>query len=254
MICLLMQTSSQIWPDSASQIWRDITTRLARLAILGYVAAMDQILEAIEEGLRRKGLSEAAASRMAAGNASVIKNLRRPKGTMRAHPIENLLRVAEVLDLEVYVGPPRTKPKVQIEAEPGGISVSDNWVVPQPVELPGLKIEPSYLAVRKDWLNENGLSLEHIRQFRYDIDGDLYGIGRTDVVLMDTSRVVPDGGAFAFLSSRAGFGVGNILREGDETMIIHRKGRMWKQASGVQIYGAIVGNFYGIPRGRRGSA
>lgn len=68
---------------------------------------MEEILAAIRDALERKGISEAAASQAAGGNPSVIKNFRTITSTKRAHPIENLLKVAEVLDLEFYFGPPR---------------------------------------------------------------------------------------------------------------------------------------------------
>ncbi len=72
---------------------------------------MEELLKAIETALASKGLSEAAASRLAVGNPSAIKNLRVRRGASRAHPIENLMAVARVLGLELYLGPPRAQPR-----------------------------------------------------------------------------------------------------------------------------------------------
>lgn len=71
---------------------------------------MEELLAAIREALDKRGISAAAASELAVGNPSAIKNLLNRRGSERNHPIENLIAVAEVLGLELYLGPPRPKP------------------------------------------------------------------------------------------------------------------------------------------------
>ncbi|MYD99131.1 MAG: hypothetical protein F4X98_17325 [Gammaproteobacteria bacterium] len=60
----------------------------------------------IESALRREGLSRAAASRLAQGNPSLVKNI------MNGHAprLDSLARLAEVLNLDLYFGPPRNTP------------------------------------------------------------------------------------------------------------------------------------------------
>lgn len=65
---------------------------------------MPDILKAIDDALARKGLSDAAASRLAAGNPALIKNLRNSAGR---YSFDALQKVADVLELECYFGPPR---------------------------------------------------------------------------------------------------------------------------------------------------
>lgn len=66
---------------------------------------MATILETIDAALARKGLSAARASVLAVGNPSLVKNLRSGQGRFS---YESLQRLAAVLDLECYFGPPRS--------------------------------------------------------------------------------------------------------------------------------------------------
>ncbi|MBN8190243.1 S24 family peptidase [Salipiger thiooxidans] len=73
---------------------------------------MDDLVSAIEAALERKGLSASAASQLAVGNPSMIKNLKnRRTERERSHPVDNLKALADVLDLEFYFGP-RREPSV----------------------------------------------------------------------------------------------------------------------------------------------
>lgn len=88
---------------------------------------MDEVLKAIDAALLARGLSDAAASRLAVGNPSLIKNLRNRRSTERDHPFENLSKLAAVLDLELYFGPRRrtasTTPEVVRFSETGPTSL-----------------------------------------------------------------------------------------------------------------------------------
>jgi phage repressor protein C with HTH and peptisase S24 domain len=68
---------------------------------------MDLILEAIDEALKKKGLSDAAASKLAVGNPSLIKNFRAPSAAGKRYNAVALQKLADVLDLEFYFGPRR---------------------------------------------------------------------------------------------------------------------------------------------------
>ena len=68
---------------------------------------MDPILETIDAALRRKGLSDAAASKLAVGHPSLIKNLRMPREGEKRYNLPALMKLADILELEFYFGPPR---------------------------------------------------------------------------------------------------------------------------------------------------
>ena len=63
----------------------------------------DVLLGRIESGLVEKGISPAAASRMAVGHPYLIYKFR--KGSKPKY--ETLKKLCDVLDLEFYIGPPR---------------------------------------------------------------------------------------------------------------------------------------------------
>lgn len=68
---------------------------------------MDPILEAIDIALKKKGLSDAAASKLAVGHPSFIKNMRMPREGEKRYNLPSLMKLAEVLELEFYFGEPR---------------------------------------------------------------------------------------------------------------------------------------------------
>ena len=156
---------------------------------------MDELLDAITEALERKGISASAASEMAVGNPSVIKNLmnRRTKidsqkDTVRNHPIENLLAVAEVLGLELYLGPPRN-----ITEPSDGKNLGDFAFVKRfDVKLsagPGANGDNARplasVAFRKEWLSQQGLIAD--RCVVCGVTGDSMEplLFDTDLVLID---------------------------------------------------------------------
>lgn len=63
---------------------------------------MSGVVEIIEQALERKGVSASAASRLAVGNPSLIKNIRNGQGRVS---FDHLQRLAAVLDLECRFGP-----------------------------------------------------------------------------------------------------------------------------------------------------
>lgn len=91
---------------------------------------MPDVLKAIDEALAQKGLSDAAASRLAAGNPSLIKNLRSSAGR---YSFDALQKVADVLDLECYFGPPRGELSTQ-----GGRPPMQSLPPPDPLPVIGM--------------------------------------------------------------------------------------------------------------------
>ncbi len=151
---------------------------------------MDPILAAIDAALRRKGLTDAAASRLAVGNPALIKNLRTPADHEKRYSIRALQRLADVLDLELYFGPPRSG------AEPAG----DFALVPlHAAELsagPGAAADDAdrvetLLAFRRDWLARMGLPPARAALARVRGDSMTPRLNPGDLVLIDTARTDP---------------------------------------------------------------
>lgn len=68
---------------------------------------MDAILDEIDRALKKKRLSDAAASQLAVGHPALIKKMRMPAKGEKRYNYVALQKLAEVLDLELYFGPPR---------------------------------------------------------------------------------------------------------------------------------------------------
>lgn len=79
---------------------------------------MDPILDVIDEALREKGLTDAAASRLAVGHPSLIKNMRLPRSGEKRYNLPALQKLAGVLGLEFYFGPPRVERLSKTGARP----------------------------------------------------------------------------------------------------------------------------------------
>lgn len=153
---------------------------------------MDPILEAIDQALRTKGLSDAAASKLAVGHPSLIKNLRMPREGEKRYNLPALQKLAQVLDLEFYFGPPRdTGPVEQVIldgrdfahiplhqaslAAGDGAANEDEEVV-------------DHLAFRRSWLKRIGVSASNAVLARARGDSMLPGIHCGDMVLIDRSK------------------------------------------------------------------
>lgn len=71
------------------------------------------LMKVIEERLAQMGITAASASRSAVGNASFVKNIRAGSSPS----IDKLEKLANVLDLELYFGPPRSNEQLRRAAE-----------------------------------------------------------------------------------------------------------------------------------------
>lgn len=153
---------------------------------------MDPILDAIDHALRAKGLSDAAASKLAVGHPSLIKNLRMPREGEKRYNLPALQKLAQVLDLEFYFGPPRDTGTVEQVVLDGrefahiplhqaslaaghGAANEDEEVV-------------DHLAFRRSWLKRIGVSASNAVLARARGDSMLPGIHCGDMVLIDRSK------------------------------------------------------------------
>lgn len=124
---------------------------------------MDMILSAIEEGLKRKGLSDAAASKLAVGHPSLIKNFRAKTDGDKRYNVTALQKLAQVLELEFYFGPERAQiPNQQrIGADFARIPRYEAQLAAGPGAQNGDNLPISSLAFRVDWLSKIGVNPKH---------------------------------------------------------------------------------------------
>lgn len=155
------------------------------------------ILEAIDEALRRKHLTDAAASRLAVGNPALIKNLRHRRGKERDHPIENLQKLAEVLDLEFYVGPHRqTFDPNELDLDGEAFAAVD--VYKAEASAGGGLLNPEEdpigtLAFKQTWLASQRINPARAKILRVKGDSMEPTIIDGAIVLVDEQRMDPPG-------------------------------------------------------------
>ena len=121
---------------------------------------MDAILDAIDQALRQQGLTDAAASKLAVGHPSLIKNLRLPRDGEKRYNLPALMKLAEVLELEFYFGPKRepTGPvplRVVSNLDPEYDAPTGFVVIPWHNARPGDGSAP--VAFSRAWLAQNAL-------------------------------------------------------------------------------------------------
>lgn len=156
---------------------------------------MDPILDHIDRALRDKGLSDAAASKLAVGNYSLIKNMRSARSEDKRYNFQALERLAQVLELECYFGPrrmPPTEPVVMDAEAYAQVPVLDAWLAAGSGHLNGDAEIIGHLAFRRDWLTKIGISPGHARVARAKGDSMAPGIGNGDLVLIDTAKTLAD--------------------------------------------------------------
>ncbi|MBW6495806.1 MAG: S24 family peptidase [Burkholderiaceae bacterium] len=153
---------------------------------------MDPILETIDTALKRKGLTDAAASKLAVGHPSLIKNLRMPRAGEKRYNFPALAKLAEVLDLELYFGPRR-------EADPiEQVILSSKAYVPIALHAAELAAGAGaengdaevidYLVFRRDWLRKIGVPAASARLARVRGESMLPTLSPGDMVMIDTAR------------------------------------------------------------------
>ncbi|MBN8290556.1 LexA family transcriptional regulator [Rhodobacter sp. NTK016B] len=123
---------------------------------------MDPILDEIDRALKKKGLSPAAASKLAAGHYSLIKNMKASKAGGKRYSVETLEKLGEVLDLELYYGPKRENaaaPSTTISGEQFSTVAryeAEGAAGNGAINFDGPPID--HLAFSKRWLEQNGIS------------------------------------------------------------------------------------------------
>lgn len=156
---------------------------------------MDPILETIDAALRRKGLSDAAASKLAVGHPSLIKNLRMPREGEKRYNLPALMKLADILELEFYFGPPRETGPVENIAIDGAnyahIPLHDALLAAgsgyDNITAPVI----DHVAFRRDWLERLGVTASGVRLAHVQGDSMQPTMWAGDLLMIDTTRTEP---------------------------------------------------------------
>ncbi|NUB45035.1 S24 family peptidase [Fertoebacter nigrum] len=153
---------------------------------------MDPILSIIDEALAKKSLSDAAASKLAVGNYALIKNMRSARSDDKRYSFQALERLADVLGLECYFGPPRETGTVSTMdldgAEFANIPLYDATLAAGSGANNAAEAVISHLAFRRDWLTRIGVSASNSVLARAQGDSMNPCIHDGDLVLIDRSK------------------------------------------------------------------
>jgi len=153
---------------------------------------MDPILSIIDEALARKGLSDAAASKLAVGNYALVKNMRSARSDDKRYSFQALERLADVLGLECYFGPPRATGPVETVI----LGNEDFTAVPRydarlsagPGADNGDAQVVEKLAFRRDWLARIGVAPSAAVLVPVSGDSMAPTLHDGDLALIDTNR------------------------------------------------------------------
>ena len=179
---------------------------------------MDAILDVIDAALKRKGLTDAAASKLAVGHPSLLKNLRMPREGEKRYNLPSLMRLAEVLDLEFYFGPKRP-----IEVAPGIVTNHgpDDEAPSGFLMIPWAEIRPSSapVAFARAWLDSHDLVPDHLLAALPDVV-ELEGPTVQDTLaLLDTRHALRKGHGIWCLRSSGKIKVANVTFAGSVTVV-----------------------------------
>lgn len=154
---------------------------------------MDPILEAIDEALKRRGLSDAAASKLAVGNYALIKNMRSSRSEDKRYNFQALEKLAEVLGLECYFGPPRDTGPIESVLVGGDdyahIPLHEASLAAGNGSQNDTEEVVDFLAFRRDWLRKIGVSASNAVLARAYGESMQPTIWADDMVLIDRSRI-----------------------------------------------------------------
>jgi phage repressor protein C with HTH and peptisase S24 domain len=153
---------------------------------------MDPILNTIDMALKRKGLSDAAASKLAVGHPSLVKNLRMPREGEKRYNLPSLMKLAEVLELEFYFGPKRDSGPVEQltldEVDYARVALHDAELAAGTGALNGNEEVVDYLVFRRDWLRKIGVAPSNARLARVIGESMLPTLSPGDMVMIDITR------------------------------------------------------------------
>lgn len=179
---------------------------------------MDTILDVIDEALKRKGLTDAAASKLAVGHPSLLKNLRMPREGEKRYNLPSLMRLAEVLDLEFYFGPKRpseTSPRIVANIGPDDDAPTGFLTIP----WAGIRPGSAPVAFARAWLDSHQLVPDHLLAALPD-EVELEGPAVQDTLaLLDTRPSLRRGHGIWCFRSTGKVRVANVTFAGSVTVV-----------------------------------
>ena len=160
------------------------------------------VLDIIDDALKARGMTDAEASRLASGNPALIKNMRNARGERARPNFHALERLADVLGLELYFGPPRER-----APDPPGVDDQLTYLPRYDVaaaagngsHAPDQERPVSHVAFRTDWLRTKGIVAT--KAALIDVRGDSMEpeLRDADLVLVDMRPIPPrPGGSYVF--------------------------------------------------------
>ena len=153
---------------------------------------MDPILDTIDAALKRKGLSDAAASKLAVGHPALIKNLRMERQGEKRYNLPSLMKLAKVLDLDFHFGPAREPVGVEHITLEGSdyarIPLHDAKLSAGPGELNEGVAIIDHMAFRHDWLRKIDVKPENALIARIEGNSMAPAVQPGDLVMIDKTR------------------------------------------------------------------
>ncbi|KAF0674400.1 S24 family peptidase [Profundibacterium mesophilum] len=150
----------------------------------------NQLIATIEDRIQELGWTISGASTAAVGNSTLISNLKRKRHGMPS--IENLDRLADVLGLELYFGPPRpflsNHEAIAFEGEFVRVRRFDVQLSAGPGHNGENAAELAPLAFRAKWMFEQGLDAEKCVAVSVTGESMLPTLHPGDLVLVDRSK------------------------------------------------------------------
>ena len=182
---------------------------------------MDAILEVIDAALKRKGLTDAAASKLAVGHPSLLKNLRMPREGEKRYNLPSLMRLAEVLDLEFYFGPRRPAdelPEIATNVRPEDDAPTGFLTIPWADA--GHRKGSAPVAFSRVWLDEHELVPDFLLAALPDVvDLDQSPVQDT-LALLDTRAALRKGHGIWCFRSNGKVRVASVTFAGSVTVIL----------------------------------
>lgn len=176
---------------------------------------MDTILSAIDDALKKKGLSDAAASKLAVDNYALIKNMRSSRSENKRYNVVGLQKLAEVLDLEFYFGPKRIPEETALDgfaekaaqftyAVDGSTEALKEGFLPIPYNKHDPKHQDDGLApvaFSRTWMIGRGLNPDNLSIVEVPNDRMSPTIRKGALVLIDSAPDDNDNQVWAFLEN-----------------------------------------------------
>ena len=195
---------------------------------------MKEILDTIELALERKGLSAAAASRLAVGNPSLIKNMRAGASVSKRFNSLALQKLAAVLDLEFYFGEKRGSMLLRMPsgyAEETVEPLSGAAARQEALEMGFLPV-PYHLAAAPDfrgtapvalargWLRASGLTPETLAFLPVVTDAMSPTLRIGCLALIDTAQTDGSGGHIWAISIKGAYEFARMQQPNPDMLIL----------------------------------